>query len=422
MEFLTTAKRTKQDLSLNTSSEEEDCKKSKSNNNEESFQTISDIMSIDNCKNLEKDLDKSSSIIILDGAANYANKLNQIKTDLEQIRVCHLIKETKITSNNHLIISFLNIYDQNTFLEQINKSNLFQNKKIIDLNQKAKNEIVIKGINFNGLEAFKFLLAKNGITKILPMSKSNQDYRMVRAECDSKEAKNMLIKNGLKIDYFSLKIENYNKPLRPIQCYNCQKYDHMAKNCPNAGNPVCNKCSNSHKGSECTNNKLKCANCHLEHASSDKKCTIYKEKLELILNKIDATNRSTEKTKRNYSEVINNKQDLHIVKSEIIQSITESITNVTNLIQAQIKADKDNYIVSFKNIENEINLQKAKQVFIDIDKMRLLNAAYTEDHIRKLHEIYKYHGNDFDLNSALLYNKEGGKNGKNNKGKILKYV
>ena len=138
--------------------------------------------------------ENSSSLIILDGGANYANKLNQIKVDFDHLGLSKNIKETKLTVNNHLFISFINTHDQKFFIEKINKSTLFQNKKIIDLNKRAKNEIVIKGINHSGLDGFKFTLARYGITKITPMNKSNTEYPMVRAECDSKEAKDNLIK------------------------------------------------------------------------------------------------------------------------------------------------------------------------------------------------------------------------------------
>ena len=70
-------------------------------------------------------------------------------------------------------------------------------------------------------------------------------------------------------------------------------------------------------------------------------------------------------------------------------SILDSITVVNESIQEQIKADKESLQASIKKVEDEVNTQKIKQLYIDMDKMRLLNEAYTDDHIRNLHKIYK---------------------------------
>ena len=77
-----------------------------------------------------------------------------------------------------------------------------------------------------------------------------------------------------------------------------------------------------------------------------------------------------------------NNEDIKDLKSDLTETIKESFTQFSSSFQDQINAKHQIYNLSFKNIENEINLQKAKLVFIDIDKMRLLNSAYSDDQMK----------------------------------------
>jgi hypothetical protein len=84
--------------------------------------------------------------------------------------------------------------------------------------------------------------------------------------------------------------------------------------------------------------------------------------------------------------------------------------------------DKEAQKGEIKRVEDEAKIQKVKQIYIDIDKMRLLNASYSDDHIKKIHEIYKFHGVELDLKNAVNYNKDRGLSGKKNANKSINYV
>ncbi len=70
--------------------------------------------------------------------------------------------------------------------------------------------------------------------------------------------------------------------------------------------------------------------------------------------------------------------------------------------------------MSIKNIEEENEKNKAKLIFLNTDVLKIMNLTPNSDQIRAMHEASKYHGIDFNLTSALNYNKNGGYNGKNN--------
>ena len=157
-----------------------------------------------------------------------------IKNEKDKLSLSQYIKETKITITNHLIITFNDSNNYNSFLNLIKHIEAFNNYQIIDLNKKQRHMIIIKGMNFNSYNGYKSVLKDMGIINILQMNKSNQDFKMIKAECSSAEIREQLIKNGLKLDYFSLKVEEFRPQFKPIQCFNCQNFDHMADKCPKA--------------------------------------------------------------------------------------------------------------------------------------------------------------------------------------------
>ena len=161
-----------------------------------------------------------------------------------------------------------------------------------------------------------------GIIKIMQISKMNESYKMVRAECLNEEAKDQLVKNGIKLDFFSLKVENYIRPIRPTQCFNCQKFDHIANVFPNVNHTVCLKCGGEHNVEDCERLESKCVNCDGEHKSNSQECEIYVQKLNVKINSINNNNSQQNSTTiRKYSQATNNKQDMEEMKDSIIKSI-----------------------------------------------------------------------------------------------------
>lgn len=86
------------------------------------------------------------------------------------------------------------------------------------------------------------------------------------------------IKVGFKADYvpqeiklgFSIVQCKYYMPILR-QCYNCQKFGHLANQCKTKSS-VCVNCSQNHRKDDCSSIIKKCANCKGSHAATDKKC------------------------------------------------------------------------------------------------------------------------------------------------------
>ena len=83
-------------------------------------------------------------------------------------------------------------------------------------------------------------------------------------------------------------LHTYNR--RVIQCFKCQKYGHIQKDC-HANQPICLRCAGKHSSAEChlknnqvTTNKdmYKCANCLGNHSSTSPACQIRLKNKEIL--------------------------------------------------------------------------------------------------------------------------------------------
>src|SRR5699024_10068180 len=69
----------------------------------------------------------------------------------------------------------------------------------------------------------------------------------------------------------------------PPQCFNCQRFGHLARDC--RSKVRCRKCAGNHNNKRCKSTTSTCANCSGQHWSSFKQCPA---RLETIKRKRDA--------------------------------------------------------------------------------------------------------------------------------------
>ncbi len=105
----------------------------------------------------------------------------------------------------------------------------FKDNKIISLSKNKEDyAIVMKGINYieatESADEFKNL----SIHTIEPFKKNDLKYKMIKAICVTKEVRNKLINEGILVGYMRFKVESYLRPVKPIQCYNCQSFGHFS--------------------------------------------------------------------------------------------------------------------------------------------------------------------------------------------------
>lgn len=90
--------------------------------------------------------------------------------------------------------------------------------------------------------------------------------------------------------YIKIKVENYVKPEGPKQCFKCQGFSHVARNCHRK--PNCVKCAGPHLTENCkktTEEKPKCVNCGQSHTANYKGCNTYAEQLKKFTKAVSKT-------------------------------------------------------------------------------------------------------------------------------------
>lgn len=87
------------------------------------------------------------------------------------------------------------------------------------------------------------------------------------------ECADRVIAKGLMWGYEVKATEIFRSGFRIMQCYNCQKYGHIARNC--SVEPKCGQCAGGHNTRSCSGKgETRCTNCSKKHPAWDQTCPI----------------------------------------------------------------------------------------------------------------------------------------------------
>ena len=100
--------------------------------------------------------------------------------------------------------------------------------------------------------------------------------------------RNTLVQTGLQVDYMHFAVEPAKQNTTPVQCYTCQKYNHVAKFCKSE-HPTCARCGENHRINQCTaaDDAIKCSNCKGNHLANSSVCSVYQEQQKKMLKMIN---------------------------------------------------------------------------------------------------------------------------------------
>lgn len=106
----------------------------------------------------------------------------------------------------------------------------------------------------------------------------NTPTRTVKVTFDDAANRNTFIRTGLQIDSMHFNAEAATQNTKPVQCYLCLKYNHVAKYCKTK-QQTCLRCGENHRADVCnvTDDKVKCCNCKGKHLATSTDCSIYQE-------------------------------------------------------------------------------------------------------------------------------------------------
>ncbi|CAF2081023.1 unnamed protein product [Rotaria magnacalcarata] len=100
--------------------------------------------------------------------------------------------------------------------------------------------------------------------------------------------RNTFIHTGLQVDSMHFNAEAASQNKKPVQCYICLQYNHVAKYCKTK-QQICAKCGDNHRIDQCTAaiDAIKCNNCKGKHLATANECPNFLEQEKRMLNLIN---------------------------------------------------------------------------------------------------------------------------------------
>ena len=140
-------------------------------------------------------------------------------------------------------------------------------------------ELKGQGINFRSL---KRMMAENG-----------EPTFKVKVDLLDPKIKERLLSNGVYIGYSRHRAVDFKVLPTVLVCYNCQDFGHYARDCKKE--PVCVRCGDAHKVTDCTRDRPICCHCFGYHSGAYRGCPVYKEKQRELAEKREAEKREAVK-------------------------------------------------------------------------------------------------------------------------------
>ena len=213
--------------------------------------------------------------------------------------------------------------------EVIKSQTGFQNSKvkvikgINDVPEKTYKVVAIGVHQTISEDDIKTELAKSNvkINKVQRLKFNGQPTRKVVIQFENEQDMKIALYSGIYFGRIHIRCESYRTAPQVTQCYKCQGFNHIAKDCKNA--QKCLRCAGAHKSTECPDKnkdslKLKCSNCNGEHVASSKECPKFRDQIKV----------QADKAKARQEKLQNNLVVRGITFSNMVQNKTEKVQSV----------------------------------------------------------------------------------------------
>ena len=198
----------------------------------------------------------------------------------------------------------------------------------------------------------------------------NTPTRTVKVTFTDAENRNTFVRTGLQIDSMHFVAESANHNTKPMQCYICLQYNHIAKYCKTK-EQVCSKCGEKHHLDKCTAapEACKCLHCKGNHLATSEECSKYKEQEKRLVNAVNKYS-TTATNKIGQSCNINSTNDFPSLPTttnqrpfnwtendmfnELIKTLTEQIKQMIEEKTTQLMAAINKRLLKIERIVEEV--------------------------------------------------------------------
>ena len=221
--------------------------------------------------------------------------------------------------------------------------------------------------------------------------------RTIKITFSDVQNRNTFVHTGLQFDSMHFLAEAASQNTKPVQCYICLKYGHIAKYCKTK-QQVCARCGDNHRIDVCTvaSDAGKCCNCKGNHLATSNDCSLYREQETKMLNMINqytTTSKQTTLTPAPYNITeFPSLPNVFQQQKEILQSsLFDDILNALSSRMESIIEETTNRI--FKALEQKIKkLEKSigiKDNIIDEDDALSISDSDSNEEGQVLKHIKK---------------------------------
>lgn len=206
----------------------------------------------------------------------------------------------------------------------------------------------------------------------------NTPTRTVKITFEDAANRNTFVRTGLQVDSMHFDAEAASHNMKPVQCYMCLQYNHIAKYCKTK-QQKCPRCGEDHRVEQCKvgDDKVKCCNCKGNHLATSSECSSYQEqekRVKKLISQYSSNNTTTTSTPPTFNnteypplpaamrpdffnEIIN------VLSSKMEKLVTETMQRLVSPLQKKIEelekalshknTDKDAVAVSESESSND---------------------------------------------------------------------
>lgn len=160
---------------------------------------------------------------------------------------------------------------------------------------------------------------------------TNKPTKLVRVFTSHPNHVVTAVKNGVFLGFQRHRCEESNRKPNVIQCFKCQGYGHVSKECPNT--LKCLRCSGDHTVKDCQTPKEEpvCANCSEKHASIYKGCRIYQTEVNKVVEK--------QQQRKSYANVTANTITNSIQVKDVVVFVADLLQKLRSILQTMSGSD-----------------------------------------------------------------------------------
>ncbi|CAF3056580.1 unnamed protein product [Rotaria sp. Silwood2] len=247
---------------------------------------------------LKKQSNFSIAPLILEGVKLNKLQLNDaVKQHLKDLR----ISDIQLSRSDHFTIYAADVSSFNRLLNELTP--------ILATNGQATAKIYVPRSIQRIKDTKKVAFVKNGDIEILEgritealedigldaidvvrlMNKTkNVPTRTIKITFSDPQNRNTFVHTGLQVDSMHFTAEAANQNTKPVKCYICLKYNHVAKYCKTK-QEICARSGENHRIEQCAaaSDVVKCFNCNGSHIATSSECATYKEQEKRINNLVN---------------------------------------------------------------------------------------------------------------------------------------